>query len=237
MSKHVNGIERLFVLALFAPLAFAVPSAMAQPSTAAPAEASPVQTQPATTGPIVHNFQLRKINGTLNVTVNSDGTYDFSGSTGKSFPDKDFDVSLVMKASTGEMILFEYAGDASHSIQFSKQGQSKTLQDNFALFAKGHYTAWDYRFSESAAGRAKIYEEREKKKEELRKEEAEARKRHDEKVAAEKKAALQREEQQEIAEERAKQQQSSSGGGSSVGSVLGTVAKVAGVVGTILSFL
>ncbi len=241
MSKHISAIRRFSALALFAILAFAVSSTMAQaPTTTAattPTETSPVLTNPPVQGPISHNYKLSKINGTLNITINSDGTWDFSG-TGKAFLHKDYDVSLALKNKKGEMVLFQYIGDASHGIQFSKQGQTTVLKDNFASFAKGYSSSWSYRFSEDKEGRALAYEARMKKLEALRREEEEARKRHDEKVAAEKKAAREREEQQQVAAEqaqqRAAQQKSSGGGGSSIGSVLGAIG---GVAAGILSFL
>ena len=238
MSMQNSGIRRHCALALIAILAFAVSSAIAQTPTPAPQETSPVVTNPPSPGSISHNYNLPKIHGTLNITVNSDGTWDFSG-TGKAFQHKDYDVTLALRNPMGEMVLFQYIGDASNGIQFSKQGQSEILKDNFASFAKGHSSSWAYRFSEDKEGRALAYEARMKKLEALRKEEEEARKRHDEKVAAEKKAARQREEQQQVAAEqaRARQQQSSGGGGSSVSSVMSTIGTVAGVVGSILSFL
>jgi hypothetical protein len=248
MSKHISGITRYSALALVAILAFAVSSATAQNTTTAPpkfhapaaaltpAEASPVASHPATTGPISHNYILKKVDGTLNILVDPDGTWNFSGNT-KSFPGKDFDVTLALKNSTGAVVLFHYVGDASHGIQFSKQGKNQILKENFASFASSHKSAWEYRLYESAAGKRAAYEERVKKREELRKAEEEARKRHDEKVAAEKRAELKAEEQVELKWEeqhQAQQQQNSGGGGTSVGSVLSTIGSVAGAV---LSFL
>ncbi len=241
MSKHISGIRRHYSLVLIPVMVFAVSLALAQaPATtpaATPTGASPILTNPPVQGPISHNYKLPKINGTLNITINSDGTWDFSG-TGKAFPHKDYDVSLALRNPMGEMILFQYVGDATNGIQFSKQGQTEILKDNFASFAKGHSSSWAYRFSLDKEGRALAYEARMKKLEALRREEEEARKKHEEKIAAEKKAAREREEQQQIAAERAQQQkQSSGGGGSSVGSVMSTIGTVAGVVGSILSFL
>ena len=96
------------------------------------------------------------------------------------------------------VILFQWVGDASRPIQFSKQGQNDILKENFASFASSHKSAWEYRFYESAAGKRALYEERQKKKEELLKEEQEAKKKHDEQLAAIKKAALLAEEQLEV---------------------------------------
>jgi hypothetical protein len=58
--------------------------------------------------------------------------------------------------------------------------------------------AWDYRFEETAAGRARLYAERQAKKEKLEKEKEEAKKLHNEKLAAEKAAELKQEEQEEL---------------------------------------
>jgi hypothetical protein len=316
MSKQIFGIKRLSALALCTILAFAVSSAMAQTSPATPAETSPLLTQPATPGPISHTFTLSKIDGKLNILVNSDGKWLFSGSSPKKFPDKDFDVSLALKNKSGAIILFEWAGNASNGIQFSKEGTSQILKDNFASFASGHHMAWDYRFSETAAGRAKLYEERMKKKAALKdaalkqeeQEELSAdfgkpitnlnvtekqEKSYDEwradmvktlplkcptsvpsparrcllqadmnilgyrndseaeqfeklppalqKETGAKAYALQQKVNKEQAEnarkQQAQQQSSGGGGGTSVGSVLSTVGEVAGVIGTVLSFL
>jgi len=122
-------------------------------------------TQHATTGPISHTFTLTKIGGKLNILVNSDGTWNFSGSSPRKFQYKDFDVTLALKNNTGAIILFEWSGDASNGIQFSKEGKSSILKENFASFASGHHMAWDYRFEETAAGRAKLYAERQARKE------------------------------------------------------------------------
>jgi hypothetical protein len=201
MSKQISGIKRLSALALCAILAFAAHQAMAQTSPAAPAETSPMLTQQATSGPISHTFTMKKIDGTLNLLVDQDGTWNFSGSSPKKFSGKDFDVTLALKNSAGAIILFEWSGDASNGIQFSKQGKNSILKENFASFASGHHMAWDYRFSETAAGRARLYAERQAKKEKLEKEEQAAKKAHDEKLAKEKAAELKTEEQEELSAE------------------------------------
>ena len=251
-SKQIAGIQRLGTLALLAILVFATPWALAQ-SSAAPAgtnlvETNPVQSHPQTTGPISHNYKLKKIDGTLNILVNPDGTWNFSGSSPKNLKGKDFDVTLALKSSTGAVILFHYVGDASNGIQFSKQGKNQILKDNFASFASSHQSTWEYRIYESAAGRRQLYEQQERKKAQLRREEEEARKRHQEQVAAQKKAELRAEEQAELAWEQKQQRQQQQsqaaasksgggggGGGSSVGSVVGAIAS--GGLSSILSFL
>jgi hypothetical protein len=227
-----NLKTQLAVLLLSTLCSFTGAYAGSTPSADVPTlkEASPVQSYAAVSGPIVHNWTLKSVDGTLNIVVNEDGTWVFSGSGQKKEPGKDFDITLALKSNLGAVILFEYAGDASNGIQFSKEGQSNILKDNFASFAANHKTAWEYRLPLNSEGRAKLYEAREKKKEELKKEEEEAKKRHDEKVAAEKKEELKKEEQRELAEDRAAQQQHSSGS-----SVVGDIVSAANTVGTVVN--
>jgi len=237
MSKQLS-IFKHSAIALLAVLAFAVSTVMAQTAPAAtPAEAGPAQAAPATTGPISHNITLKKIDGNINILVNEDGTWLFSGSA-KSWKDKDYDVSLALRANTGAIYVFHWVGDATHPIQFSKSGKSGILKDDFVNFQKGHHYAWTYRYYESAAGKKALYEAQQKKREELAREEKEAREKHDAKLEAEKKAEQKKLAQQELAQERAQaaQQQKSSGGGigSTISSVVNTVGSVAsGVVNAV----
>jgi len=218
-------------------LLFAANLALAQtpPATAAePAgEVSPVQHAPASTGPIVLNWKLKKLDGTMNLTINKDGSWVFSGHVKDKKPDKDMDMSVALKSKTGAVILFTNIGNMADGVEWSKQGQSDILRDDFATFADKHEWTWAYHLPLNSEGKAKRFEEQEKKKAEIKKEEEEAKKKHDEKVAAEKKKELEKQEQEEqaAAEQAAaaqQAQQSSGGGGSSIGSVLSTIGAVAG---------
>jgi hypothetical protein len=224
-----TSLSTLRAVALLAVSVFAADSAIAQtPSTTTtPTETSGIQQQPPAPGPISHSWHMKKVNGTANIVVNPDGSYIFSGQVNDKKPNRDFDITLALKSNLGAVVLFEYAGNDANGAQWSKQGQSDALKEDFSTFAGKHETAWAYTLPLSSEGRAQLYEERERKKAELRKEEEEAKKRHEEKVAAEKKRELEKEQQQEVSE-----QQNSNG--SSVGSVLGTIGTIAG---TILAFL
>jgi hypothetical protein len=248
MSKHISVIKQFSALALSAILAFAVSSAMAQTSPATQgatsAEASSAQTAPATTGPISHNIKLNKIDGNINILVNPNGEWLFSG-TAKAEKNKDYDVSLALRAKTGAIYVFHFVGDATHPIEFSKSGKSGLLKDDFSDFQKGHHYAWTYRYHESAAGKRAEYEERQRKREQLAREEKEAKEKHEAKLEAEKKAEQKREAQKELAEERAAQrrereqhaQQKSGGGGigSTIDSVVNTVGSVVSGVSSAVS--
>ena len=249
MTNHISGIKRFSALALFVILAFAVSSATAQPSpatlAATSAEASSAQFAPASTGPISYNIKLNKIDGNINLLVNPDGRWLFSG-TAKAWKDKDYDVSLAIRAKTGAIYVFHWVGDATHRIEFSKSGESGLLKDDFSDFQKGHHYAWTYRYHESSAGKRAEYEERQRKREELAREEKEARERHDAKLEAEKKAEQKRLAQQELAEERAAEQRerqgqhrSSGNGGGIIGGIVNdvgsTVNSVVNTVGNIAS--
>jgi len=230
---------RTFVLVAASVLATSLgPVASAQLPAADPnTEACPIQHAPPTTGPIVVNWSFKKGTGSTNLTVNPDGTYIFSGQYAAKKPNKDFDIALALKASTGAILLFHHVGDAANGTQWSDQGQSTILKEDFALFAgKIDWTA-EYHFSESAAGKRAEYEAKRKRLEDLRKAEEEAIKKKDAKLAAEKRAARHREEQAQLAEEQQAAQHQ--GGGSSVvstiGDVCGGIASVAGDIGGAVS--
>jgi hypothetical protein len=207
--------------------------------TPEPTESKAVeQTTAPVTQPIVHNWQLKKLDGKINLVVNPDGTWIFSGNFKNKKPGDDFDVSFALKSSTGAVYLFHYEGDASSGVDFSKQGVSSILKDDFSTFA---HHAWSgvYTFHLSAEGRKARYEADEKKKAEIRRAEEEARKRHDEKMVAEKKAEEKQEAQAEVAweEKYASQHPSGSGGGgggSSVAGVASTISSVVGSVGSVV---
>jgi hypothetical protein len=203
----------------------------AAPAAVVPKENSGVIHRAASPGPIVVKLDFRKVDGSANLTVNPDGTYLFSGTVKDKKPGRDFDISLALKSSLGGIIVFRFAGDAANGVQWSKQGQSDILKDNFRTFSGKDDWDVEWRLPLNAKGIAMRYEEREKRKEKLKMEIDAAIKRHDQKVADERKAALEKEQKAE--QEQAQHQQAQSGGGSSVGSVLGTIGAVAG---TILSF-
>jgi hypothetical protein len=218
---------RVFSLAAVCALAASQgPVASAQvPANDPNTEASLIQHVMPATGPIVVNWAFKKGSGAANLTVNPDGTYVFSGQYSGKKPNKDFDISLQLKASTGAFLLFHYVGDASNGVQWSNQGQSEILKDDFSLFSGKRDWNAEYHFGETAAGRRAEYEAEKRKLEELRKAEEEAIKKKDAKLAAERKAAREKEEQAQLAHEQqiAQQQHQSSGGGSSVWSTVGDV--------------
>ncbi|HLK55619.1 MAG TPA: hypothetical protein VKU00_03595 [Chthonomonadaceae bacterium] len=221
---------------LLAASLFAAGSALAQTTPSPnPKESSGVQHLTTKSGPIVARWRLKKIDGVVNLIVNPDGTYLFSGDVKEKKPDHDFNIAFALKSSLGGVIVFQHSGNMSNGLQWSKQGKSALLKDDYQTFAKA---AWggEWRISLNAAGEAKRYEAREKRKERLRKEEEEASKRHEEKVAAEKKAEREKIEQEQIAEAQAAAQREQSGGGSSIGSEISGIASTVGsVVSTISS--
>ncbi len=188
-------------------------------------EGSGLQHAPPSSGPIVLNWKLKKVDGSVNLLVNPDGSYVFSGQVSDKKPDKDFDIAVALKSSTGAVILFHYIGDMSHGAQWSKQGDSLILKDDFATFAKHHDYAWRYTLPESDAGKKKAYEERERKREKIRKEEADARRRHDAQVEAQKEA-----EERQLAQE----EMANSDSESALQAVGNTIGDVAGAILSIL---
>jgi hypothetical protein len=164
--------------------------------TPAPAEAAPLaQVTVPPSKPINDHWTLHRLQGKIDVLVNPDGTYDFSGSFKDKKPGDDFDITWALKSSTGALYLFHYEGDAANGIEFSKTGQSAILKDDFATFAHHGWSAV-YSFHLSAAGRRAHYEAMEKKREQLHKEEEAAEKAHNE-------AVLKQKREEELAEAKA----------------------------------
>jgi hypothetical protein len=257
MSKHISGIKRYSAIALFPILVFAVSSALAQGTppatgTPAPTEATPAVTPPATppTKPIVINWKLKKLDGNVNVTMNPDGSSDFSGGFKDKKPGDDWDISIAVKSTTGAIIVYHWEGDAANGVQFSKTGTSAFLKDDFSSFASKHAWSGVYRFHLSAAGRRKHYEEMEAKRKKLKEEAAAAAKAKNEKLLKQKEAEEKTEAAAEAKwEENYEQQHPASpqntppapsgggGDGSSIGSTISSaVSTVTGVIGDIASF-
>jgi|GEM_PF-1908172 len=146
----------------------------------------------------------------INLTVNPDGSWNFSGSF-PAKPDHDIDVVMGLKSSEGSIVLFRYAGNMQNGVNFNKTGVSQTLKDNFKAFQSESWYA-NYRMPESAEGIAQKYEQRKRRKD--REEKAQEHREADK-------------ERQEVAAEAARlraHQPSSSGGGGGVSNVLGDVA-------------
>ena len=203
-------------------------------ATDAESETTGVKQAAPSSGPIVVSWHFKKAAGLVNLTVNPDGTYLFSGNNKDKKPGKDFDIALGLKSKAGGVILFHFAGDAADGVQWSKQGKSDILKENFSTFAGKHDYDVEYHFALTSEGRAKLYEEREKKKEELQKEIEEAVKRHDEKIAAEKKERLKKEEQHEMEEVQQASQQQSSGGSSAWSTVSNLLSQISGPLMSLL---
>jgi len=204
------------------------------PSTpAAPVESAPVAVTPPTAGPVTIKWNFRRIAGGLNLMVNPDGTYLFSG-TAEGRRGKDFDIAMVLKSRTGGSIVFHFVGDANNGARWSKQGQSDILRDDWSSFTGPDRWTAHYHYFENAAGKRAEYEAREHRREELQKMVDDAIKRHDQKEAAAKKAELQQQQQQQAAQAQQQAAAPSSSGGSSIGSTLSTIGSVAS---TVLGFL
>ena len=260
MSKHfaaIKGLPLLAVLAvviLIANLAYAqggkkstgaagtAAAGTAAAGTPAPTEGTPAETAPPAppTKPIVHNWKLKKLDGNVNLTINPDGSYDFSGGFKDKKPGDDWDISMAVKSSTGAIIVFHWEGDAANGVQFSKTGHSAFIADDYTSFTSKHTWTGKYAFHLSAAGRRKHYEEMEAKRKKLKAEEEAAVKAKNKKLAEEKKAEAKTEAGVEMKWEEDYEQQhpaatsnppSSGGGGSSVGSTISSVVSTIGSIG------
>jgi hypothetical protein len=105
-------------------------------------------------GPIVVNWHFKKDPGSANLIVNPDGTYLFSGNYKQRVPSKDLEVVILLKSTLGGLIVFRYVGNVSNgAVQWSKQGQSAILKENFKTFAGPHDWSGSYRFWLTASAR------------------------------------------------------------------------------------
>lgn len=213
-----NLIRNIFTAGLMAATLAAGAVAQTAPATDSPSESTAAKEYPPAPGPLSLSWRMTKVNGTGNLLVNPDGTYLFSGSVSDHKSGHDFDIAIALKSTTGAIVTFNYCGDLANGTQWSKQGQSDILRDDFKMFAGKHTVAWAYHTPLNSEGRHAAYEAEERKK------------------AAMAKAQREKEEQEQAAaaaaQARAQQQQhsSSGGGGSSVGSVLSTIGAVAGTI-------
>jgi hypothetical protein len=215
----------------------ATPAAQAVTPPDADDDISPVTATPAaaTPAPLVVNWGFKHgTAGNMNLTVNPDGTWLFSGQYTGHKKNKDFDITLALKASTGAIMLFRFAGDSANGTQWSKQGKSSFLSDDFSLFAGNVHWHAAYHFSESAAGRRAAYEARERKREEAWKKYEDAKARKDAKLEAENKALLDQlkhEDAQDIAQAQ-QAPASGGGGGGGAGSIVNSaVSALGGIMG------
>ena len=216
-----------------------------QPVPEQPDEGSGLKEETHQTGPIVHpwkfkvghrktevikgvEYESKERKGEVNLTVNSDGSWNFSG-TFPAIPDHDVDIVMGIKSKQGSIVLFRFAGGIDNGAQFNKTGTSQTLKDNFQAFEDHKWYA-NYRTPLSKEGIAKRYEERKKKKEEMKDEER-AKDEAKEKKQAARQAA-------EAARQRSRQQQGggrSNGGGGIGGAISSAVSTVGDVTNTLLN--
>lgn len=105
-------------------------------------------------GPITVNWKFKGTLGFMNLIVNPDGTWLFSGSYTKSVPNKDIIVTLALKNKLGGIILFHYEGNVSNSgVQWSKEGKDTFLKEDFNTFAPpqgAYYWSGNYHFDLTA---------------------------------------------------------------------------------------
>ena len=114
---------------------------------AARGEITPIHHAPPSKGPIVVNWHFKKKAGLANLIVNPDGTYLFSGKYTHKVPNKDLEIVIALKSALGGVFLFHYLGHVSSGgVQWSKQGQSAILKDDFKTFAGKHDWVGSYHF-------------------------------------------------------------------------------------------
>jgi len=87
---------------------------------------------------IIKNF------GTASLTLNSDGSWNFSGQMNEHDAGTDcrFYIAMAVKSSEGTSVLFRQSDVLKHSnpesYSWQKQGNNRTIKDNFNAFEKSH---------------------------------------------------------------------------------------------------
>jgi len=163
-------------------------------------ETHPVEAMHAMpTSPIVHTWRLQNVAGNIDLIVHPDGSYVFAGDMQDRKPGYLWDVTVALKNTRGNALLFHYEGEAGNGAHFAKMGQSPILRDNFATFASEHQATWTYTFQSDAPERRAQIEAMERRKEQLRREELEARERHNEQLVAQKRQEQANEAKAELA--------------------------------------
>jgi hypothetical protein len=166
-----GNVKRLCLLPLLAVWMCLSGSALASPSTPAvtnlPADITPVELTPVreaapTNGPIVVNWHFKNKTGAVNLTVNPDGTYLLSGNYHKVEPYRDLDIVIALQNSLGGEYVFEYILYAGvippGGLQWSKEGKSAILKDDFKTFAQKYHWIGSYRIVLTKAGEKAEYQ-------------------------------------------------------------------------------
>jgi hypothetical protein len=141
--RYRRAVSLLTVWVFFASAALAAappPATQVSPAALPAMETSGERHAVHTTGPLVVNWQYPNAPGSANLVVNPDGTYLFSGSYQRKEPDF-FDILLGLKSSLGRIYLFQYEGNASNGVLWSKHGQSAVLKNDFKTFNKHDWIA------------------------------------------------------------------------------------------------
>jgi hypothetical protein len=216
-----------------------------------PAEGSGLKHEVTQSGPIVHNwnfkvghnkskdiggveYEAEAKKGNINLTVNSDGSWNFSGT----FPAEtghDVDIVMGLKSSQGSIILFRFAGSIDNGAQFNKTGTSQTLKDNFQAFQDHSWYA-NYRTPLNSEGIAKKYEARKKKKEQMQEEDRKKEEDKERKEAAKDAVkAYKWRQQQQGGQNNGGGNQNNGGGGDGGGVVGKAISAVGDVTNTLLN--
>ncbi len=120
-------------------------------------EERPLVKQPPAAGSITRHFQFAAVKGEMSLTFKRDGTYIFSGSVLDKFKDMDFDITLALRDTKGQIILFHEVANATNGVEWNRTGRSTVLEDNFASFQADHADTFSYCFHPVNAGREARY--------------------------------------------------------------------------------
>jgi hypothetical protein len=94
-----------------------------------------------------HGGAVRKCSAEANLTLNRDGSWNLSGKLNWSDRNSHLDLSLSVKNSEGTLITFTASAPSTAlGYVLDKQGNNRTIKDNWKAFAKGCDVDWSAAF-------------------------------------------------------------------------------------------
>lgn len=85
----------------------------------------------------------KKCKGDANLTINPDGTWNFTGSFPWSEQGSHMDFVMGVRDSRGTLIIFTASAlGTAEGYTWNKQGKNQTIKDNFSAFEGGYHWYW-----------------------------------------------------------------------------------------------
>ncbi len=121
---------------------FAMAPLRAQTSVYQPGESSPpAKASTPHDKPIHHQWTLHRLDGSVILTVDPNGHWDFSGNIKDHLKGQVFDVTFILKGRDGKICAFQSEADATNGIVFDRFGNAAVIARDFSNFKDHHWSA------------------------------------------------------------------------------------------------